>query len=369
MEDILISTQPKALLDQVDSNSALNISHQLNHILAGLFLRTKLVAKYISLQKQLQIVTKACNDDVKYIEKNNQQIIVKPAINTIPFINKFFEEINNKLDNNGVFIGFVETAEMRKIRIIRKYSFIAGYIIHVFDFIFHRVFPKMGKITRSFYFFITKGKCRVMPKAEILGRLYACGFKVLEFGEEAGKFTFVAQKIKTPDYNLHPSYGIFFKMKRVGKNGKDIFVFKMRTMYAYSEYLQGYLNDTNGLAEGGKFKNDFRVSSYGRVLRKCWIDELPMIINFIRGDLKLVGVRPISRHYFNLLTEELQQLRIKHTPGLIPPFYVDLPKTLVEIMESEKKYLLAYSVAPIKTDITYFKQAMINIFIKRVRSN
>jgi lipopolysaccharide/colanic/teichoic acid biosynthesis glycosyltransferase len=94
-----------------------------------------------------------------------------------------------------------------------------------------------------------------------------------------------------------------------------------------------------------------------------------MIINLLRGELKIVGVRPLSQHYFNLYTKELQERRIKYKPGLIPPFYVDNPKTLEEIMASEIKYLDAYDKHPLLTDLRYFFVAVYNIVFKRYRSN
>ena len=57
-------------------------------------------------------------------------------------------------------------------------------------------------------------------------------------------------------------------------------------MHAYSEYIQAYVYEKNKLAEGGKLKDDFRVSTLGKMFRKYWIDELPMIWNVFRGDLK-----------------------------------------------------------------------------------
>jgi len=103
-------------------------------------------------------------------------------------------------------------------------------------------------------------------------------------------------------------------------------------------------------------------------MRKVWLDELPMLVNVLKGDMKIVGVRPLSKHYFELYTEELKQMRIKTKPGLIPPFYVDMPKTLEEIMESEMKYLIAYKKNPLFTDIKYFFGAFYNIAFKRARS-
>jgi lipopolysaccharide/colanic/teichoic acid biosynthesis glycosyltransferase len=61
--------------------------------------------------------------------------------------------------------------------------------------------------------------------------------------------------------------------------------------------------------EGGKFKDDFRITTWGRVLRKLWIDELPQFINFFKGELSLVGVRALSDHYFQLYPKDVQELR------------------------------------------------------------
>jgi lipopolysaccharide/colanic/teichoic acid biosynthesis glycosyltransferase len=180
---------------------------------------------------------------------------------------------------------------------------------------------------------------------------------------------FVARKIQEPAYDYHPTYGPLVRLKRIGINGKTIYVYKIRTMHPYSEYLQDYVYKTSDLQDGGKFRNDFRVSTVGRIMRKLWIDEVPMLINLIRGDLKLVGVRPLSQQYFELYDEELRAKRIRVKPGLIPPFYADLPKTLEEIQASENRYLDTYLKHPFLTDFRYFWKALYNIVVKRARSN
>ncbi len=128
------------------------------------------------------------------------------------------------------------------------------------------------------------------------------------------------------------------------------------------------MSDINKLDERGKLKNDFRITYWGKLFRKIWIDELPMIINFLRGDLKIVGVRPLSRHYFDLYPDDLKQLRIQTKPGLVPPFYYDLPKTFEEIIESERNYLDKYFKNPLKTDLIYFFGSFYNIVFKNARS-
>ena len=104
-------------------------------------------------------------------------------------------------------------------------------------------------------------------------------------------------------------------------------------------------------------------------MRKRWLDELPMIYNWIKGELQLVGVRPLTVHYLSLYTKDVREMRKKVKPGLIPPFYADLPETFSEICESERRYLQAFLEEPIKTQWVYFWKTFYNIIIKGARSN
>lgn len=289
-------------------------------------------------------------------------------VNDIRWINKFFESVNNKLPKGGVYVCMAETKNLRKARILSKYPPILNYIYYTFDYIIKRVFPKFA-LTKGIYFFLTRGENRVITRAELLGRLYSCGFEVVEEEFINNNLYVVCRKIKLPAFDLEATYGPLIKLRRIGKGGKEIKVYKMRTMHPYAEYLQEYIYTKHSLEEGGKFKDDFRVSTIGKMMRRLWIDELPMIINLIKGDLKIVGVRPLSKHYFSLYTKELQEKRTRYKPGLVPPFYADNPKTLEEIMASEMKYLDAYSKHPLLTDLKYFFVALYNIIFKRFRSN
>ena len=289
-------------------------------------------------------------------------------INDVRYINKFFRTINSILSDSGLYFGSVETYPNRRKVILDKYPPILNYIIYVLDFIFKRIFPKL-KITKKLYFYLTKGKGRVISRAETFGRLYFSGFEVIDEITINNSLYFIAKKTKEPIYDYQPSYGFIIKLRRIGFGGKTFNVFKLRTMHPYSEYLQEYVYKKNNLQQGGKIKDDFRVSPEGRIFRKIWLDEIPMLYNVIKGDMKLVGVRPLSTHYFNLYNEELQFKRIKTKPGLIPPFYADMPSTLEEIMASEMRYLKSYENSPVATDFRYFLKAMFNILIKRKRSN
>ena len=117
----------------------------------------------------------------------------------------------------------------------------------------------------------------------------------------ANRLYFICSKKKTISSEKFPSYGPIVKVKkRVGYRGVPLYIYKLRTMYPYSEFIQGDLYEKNYLDLSGKIKNDYRITSWGKVFRKYFIDEIPQIYNWLKGDLNLVGVRAISNQYFNL---------------------------------------------------------------------
>jgi lipopolysaccharide/colanic/teichoic acid biosynthesis glycosyltransferase len=290
-------------------------------------------------------------------------------INNLRRINKFFETVNAKLSVGGIFIGCVETYSLRKQRILAKFPPGINYVAYTIDFMLNRVFPKLI-LTSKLYFLITSGKNRVISRTETLGRLYSCGFEILEEKTIGNLLYWKTRKVGLPFFDTDPTYGVFIHLNRIGKNGKEFKVYKLRTMHAYSEYVQGYVYETNQLAEGGKFRNDFRVTTLGRFMRKFWIDELPMLLNVLKGDMKIVGPRPLSKHYFSLYSEELQKFRVKGKPGLIPPYYAQYPTpvTLEDVQKNEMEYLLNFEKHPFATDVKYFFKALYNIFWHRARS-
>jgi lipopolysaccharide/colanic/teichoic acid biosynthesis glycosyltransferase len=205
-------------------------------------------------------------------------------------------------------------------------------------------------------------------KVDIFGRLGYLGFEITSELEIGQYLYFVSQKKSEASPMPQPTASPIIRLWRIGKNGKIISIYKLRTMYPYSEYIQDYIYKNNNLQACGKFNNDKRISKLGQIMRKYWIDELPMIINLIKGDIKLIGVRPLSKQYFDLYPDDLKNLRTQFKPGLIPPFYADMPKSFEEITSSEHRYLLAYKEKPLRTDIKYLAMALYNIFIKFKRS-
>ena len=139
-------------------------------------------------------------------------------------------------------------------------------------------------------------------------------------------------------------------------------------MYPFSEFIQKDVFEENNLDASGKFLNDFRITSWGRILRKYFIDEIPHLYNWLRSDINLGGVRAISKHYYSLYPKDLKELRINFKPGLIPPYYADMPTTFDEIVESEVRYLQKKKEKPIITNMIYFVKALINIIFSGARS-
>ncbi len=317
---------------------------------------------------QIEILKTINKFNIDRIDKQVRAIINIHKLNDIAQINEFFISVNRKLEKNRYFIGVVETQNQRKKRLQKKYPPLLAQIYILSDFIFKRVFPKL-KLTRWLYFFITAGRNKIISKAETLGRLAFCGFEIIETREINNQTWFIVKKTEEYIEKPAPSYGLLFKMRRIGKHGKPIIVYKFRTMHPYAEYLQDYMYRTYNLQKGGKFNNDFRITPWGKIMRKLWIDEIPMIYNVLKGELKLVGVRPLSQQYLNLYNEEVKICRLQVKPGMVPPFYADLPETLDEIMESELKYIKQYKQNPIETDAKYFFKALQNILIKKARSN
>jgi lipopolysaccharide/colanic/teichoic acid biosynthesis glycosyltransferase len=295
------------------------------------------------------------------------QIINVQKINPIFKLNKFFEAVYTKLLRGGIFILCVETIEQRRTRLSKKYHVPLKFIIRFFDFLVHRIWSQLPYM-RALYLLIWKQSNRRLSYTETLGRLYSCGFELVSEIEAEGKIWLAMRKTTQPVLDSETNYGPIIKLKRIGQDGKEFFAYKFRTMYPYSEYLQEFIYNKNSLYPSGKFKDDFRITPAGKYLRRFWIDEIPMLINFFGGQLKIFGVRPLSKHYFNLYPENLRQLRIKYKPGLIPPYYSDMPSSLDEIFNSEIRYLEAYSANKFKTNFKYFIKAIYNILFKKARS-
>lgn len=296
-------------------------------------------------------------------------VFLTRPLHTIQQLNEYLYAANEEMAVGTLLCCHSMTAVLKRKMLEERYIWGVRQIVVRAHYLWHRVCPKL-KLTRGFYFAVTQGKNRTFNRVEILGRLYRAGFEVIDEQFRYGEFFVTACKAKAPVQDTEPTGSPIIHLRRKGKDGKEIVVHKFRTMYTYSEYIQPYIYRYQNLQTGGKFKDDYRVNFWGKFLRKVWLDELPMVWNMLRGDLKLVGVRPLSKHYFSLYSPEMQKLRTQTKPGLLPPFYYDnhTPETIDEIQASERRYLEAYLKKPFATDWRYFWGIVGNILFKHKRS-
>ena len=114
-----------------------------------------------------------------------------------------------------------------------------------------------------------------------------------------------------------PGAGPIFAQTRVGRDGKQFRFYKFRSMIPHAEDKLKELLKYNEMKDGPAFKiaNDPRITRFGRFLRKSGIDELPQLINVLRGDMSIVGPRPpLPREVELYGPYEMQRLYV--TPGL-----------------------------------------------------
>ena len=109
---------------------------------------------------------------------------------------------------------------------------------------------------------------------------------------------------------------IIFKQDRVGKDGKIFSMYKFRSMIVNAEELKAKLETKNEMSGPMfKMKNDPRITKVGRFIRKTSIDELPQLINVIKGDMSLVGPRPsLPKEVEKFSPWMLERLKVK--PGI-----------------------------------------------------
>ncbi len=288
-------------------------------------------------------------------------------INNIQHPNSLFRSVNSLLPAKGLYIGTVQTNAERKEFIFKKAGRYIGQAWWYADFLLNRVLPRFPLLDRLYYFF-TNGKFHAISKAEVMGRLVFCGFKVQAFQSIGGTSYFVAVKAGKPLETDHPSYYPIIGLLRVGKDGRMIRVYKIRTMHPYSEYLQDMVVREHGYNGNGKPADDFRVTQWGKLFRTLWIDEMPQIINILKGEMKLVGIRPLSKVRFNELPADLQKKRIRYKPGCVPPYVaLNMPEEKMSLV-AERMYIRDWEKQHVRTDILYFLRAVRNIALSRIRS-
>jgi len=151
------------------------------------------------------------------------------------------------------------------------------------------------------------------------------------------------------DYFNQP---MFIKQTRIGKDSKGLVIYKLRTM--------------NELTYGDKTRqtHSFEPSDYlplSSFVRRFWIDEFPQIINVLKGEMSIVGLRPVLHSDLKFMNPEYKELLLNHKPGIISVLYSKRGvKSAKENVVVAQTYFQKRSKNRVVTDLVYLAKAYYN---------
>ena len=175
-------------------------------------------------------------------------------------------------------------------------------------------------------------------------RLFDIFFSILGLVVLSPLFLVVAVWIK-----LDSRGPVFYRQVRVGRHNRDFHIFKFRSMRVGSD--KGSL-----VTIGGR---DPRITRSGYIIRKLKLDELPQLINVLKGDMSFVGPRPEVRHYVDYWTEE-QMVVLSVRPGITDP---------ASIKFRNENELMATAENPEEYYINVIMQEKLKLYIEYVNSH
>lgn len=102
-----------------------------------------------------------------------------------------------------------------------------------------------------------------------------------------------------------PEAPVFFRQKRLGYKGKPFTIYKLRSMTAECDKVTGEI-----------LPDEVRLKKWGKIIRRTNIDEIPQVINVLKGEMSLIGPRPLMPQEMRIMSEEEQQKRQSVLPGI-----------------------------------------------------
>jgi lipopolysaccharide/colanic/teichoic acid biosynthesis glycosyltransferase len=164
-------------------------------------------------------------------------------------------------------------------------------------------------------------------------------------------FIYIAIRIKADTKG-----NIFYKQKRVGKNGVEFYLYKFRTMQADA--------DKTGLLTYGT--TDMRITGFGSFLRRNKLDELPQLVNVLKGDMSIVGPRPEVKKYVDLYTKEQKQV-LNVRPGITDIAsirFINENEILAQQPDPEKYYIERIMPDKIRLNKVFIAQPTIYNYLR-----
>ena len=151
---------------------------------------------------------------------------------------------------------------------------------------------------------------------------------------------------------------VFYRQERVGRSGQLFRIYKFRTMVV----------DADKIGRAITVGEDPRITRSGAVLRKYKLDELPQLINVVKGQMSLVGPRPEVPHYINMYTPE-QRAVLELMPGITDPASIKYRNeneqlaaaTDADGIEVDPEYIYVHEIMPDKIKINLEYAAKANV--------
>ncbi len=159
-----------------------------------------------------------------------------------------------------------------------------------------------------------------------------------------------------------PGASPIYVQKRVGKRGREFKFYKFRSMVPDAESMLDSLLDKNEM-EGPAFKikDDPRITRFGKFIRRACIDELPQLINILKGDMSFVGPRPpLPREV--AMYDEYQMQRLSVTPGLTCYWQVQPERNSISFDDWMKCDIRYIEERSFKTDIKIILKTVGTVF-------
>ena len=142
---------------------------------------------------------------------------------------------------------------------------------------------------------------------------------------------------------------VFFRQPRAGRGNTSFQMIKFRSMYVDAEERKRELANLNESADGVMFKirRDPRMTRVGRLIRRASLDELPQLYNVLKGEMSLVGPRPLIFPETAALEENWHLRRLELRPGLTGPWqvYGRSQNPFQEMVRFDYQYVAGWSMA------------------------
>jgi lipopolysaccharide/colanic/teichoic acid biosynthesis glycosyltransferase len=149
---------------------------------------------------------------------------------------------------------------------------------------------------------------------------------------------------------------VFYYQERMGFKNKKFFIVKFATM----------LKDSLNLGTGSiTLENDFRVTSFGKILRKTKVNELPQLLNILKGDISVIGPRPVLEQDWLLYPDTMRDNIYRIKPGLtgIGSIVFRDEESLISNIEGEDYHeFYKNSIAPYKAELEIWYQENISFY-------